>query len=103
VNRGLEFIRKHGAGPWIQDSGWLSSQGGVPSSELQAQGNQFVIADNTALPFADNSISTVITNGVPIDTTTWLGPGIQSGEAERILQSGGQWIDNGVIRYVKSQ
>ena len=65
--------------------------------ELQAVGNQFVIADNTALPFADGSVDTVITNSVPIDVDTWLAPGVQTSEVLRILAEDGIWINNGVV------
>jgi hypothetical protein len=84
-------------GSWALDPSWASSASGQSLSQLQSAGNQFVVADNTALPFADNSVSTVITNNVPIDTNTWLGPGIQSGEIWRILAPGGTWINNGVV------
>jgi len=83
-------------GPWALDSSWASSASGQSLSELQAAGNQFVIANNTALPFADGSVSTVITNSVPINTTTWLGEGVQTSEIARILQTGGTWINNGI-------
>jgi hypothetical protein len=84
-------------GPWILDSNWVSSATGQSLGDLQAAGNQFVIVDNTALPFADNSVDTVITNNVPIDTDTWLGPSAQSSEINRILAPGGTWINNGVV------
>jgi hypothetical protein len=69
---------------------------GKSLTELQALGEQYVVADNSALPFAATSIDQVITNSVPIDIDTPMGPGIQSSEIWRILKSGGTWIDNGV-------
>lgn len=84
-------------GPWVNAPDWASSASGQSISELQALGNQFVIADNTALPFADNSVDVVITNNVPIDGNTWLGPGVQTGEILRILAEDGIWINNGIV------
>jgi RHS repeat-associated protein len=82
-------------GPWILQPTWASSQAGQSLSQLQQQGNQFVISSNTQLPFANGSVGTVITNNVPIGGSTWLGPGVQPGEVFRILQPGGTWINNG--------
>jgi RHS repeat-associated protein len=64
--------------------------------DLQAAGNKVVIADNTALPFADQTVDTVVTNNVPLNTNTWLGPSPQTSEINRILVPGGQWYNNGV-------
>lgn len=83
--------------PSIFEEGWASSASGQSLSELQAAGNQFVVADNTALPFAGSSVDTVITNNVPIDITTWQGSGVQSSEIIRILAEGGTWINNGAV------
>src|SRR5262245_15741429 len=88
-------------GPWALDPSWRSSQEGKTLQELQAEGHQFVIADNTHLPFADGSVDEVITNSVPIDITTHLGPGVQTSEVLRILKPGGQWIHDGTIRWVQ--
>ena len=85
-------------GPWVLELGWLSSETRLTLRELRLTGNQFVVASNQHLPFADGSIHTVITNNVPIDGTTWLGPGIQTSEIWRILTPGAQWINNGVVR-----
>jgi ubiquinone/menaquinone biosynthesis C-methylase UbiE len=59
-------------------------------------GDPYVVADNTALPFADESVDQVVTNSVPIDVDTPMGPGIQSNEVWRILKPGGQWLHNGI-------
>jgi ubiquinone/menaquinone biosynthesis C-methylase UbiE len=88
-------------GPWALDPAWRSSREGKTLAELQAEGHQFVIADNTQLPFADDSVDEVITNSVPIDRTTQLGPGVQSTEVQRILKPGGSWAHDGVTRYTK--
>jgi RHS repeat-associated protein len=84
-------------GPWALDLNFASSRTGQSLAELQAGGNQFVVASNTSLPFADQSVSTVITNNTPIDVNTWLGPGVQSSEVNRILLGDGQWINNGSV------
>jgi hypothetical protein len=76
-------------GRWVLDPGWLSRRGGQTLSRLRQLENQFVISTNVSLPFADQSVGTVVTNSVPIDTSTWLGPGIQSSEVWRILQPDG--------------
>jgi len=85
-------------GPWAKDSSWKSSQQGKTLKELQSEGNQFVISENTRLPFRNNSVDEVITNSVPIDANTWLGPGVQSKEIQRILKPGGTWTNNGVTQ-----
>lgn len=69
--------------------------------QLLAAGHRFVIAHNPRLPFADDSMDEVLTNGVPIDISTFLGPGIQSREVWRILRPGGRWLDNGRVRWIK--
>jgi RHS repeat-associated protein len=84
-------------GPWVLDLNFASSRTGQSLAELQAGGDQFVVASNTSLPFADQSVSTVITNNTPIDVNTWLGPGVQSSEVNRILLGDGQWINNGSV------
>ena len=89
-------------GDWAQDPSWRSSAGGQTLAQLQAAGHQFIfVADFSQLPFADNSVHQVITNSVPVDQTTFLGPGIQSSEIERILAPGGTWLDNGSTRMTK--
>jgi hypothetical protein len=65
-------------------------------AELKAAGNQLVIADNFALPFANNSVGTIITNSVLIDFNTFLGSGVQSTEIWRILSRSGSWFRDGV-------
>jgi hypothetical protein len=88
-------------GPWALAPSWRSSRHGKTLQELVNDGHVFLIAPNTPLPFPDNSVDLVYTESVPIDTTTWLGPGVQSSEIMRILKQGGQWIDNGVVRWTK--
>jgi hypothetical protein len=88
-------------GPWVLDPAWRSSRGGKTLRELRALGHQFVIAHNKYLPFAAGSVDEVLTNFVPIDVTTHLGPGVQTSEIVRILKSGGCWLHNGMIAYTK--
>lgn len=88
-------------GHWVLDPAWRSSRYGQTLQELIADGHQFIIADNMHLPFAGDSMDQVITNSVPIDLMTHLGPGVQSNEIQRILKSGGRWIRDGTVWYVK--
>jgi hypothetical protein len=88
-------------GPWVLNPAWRSSRDGKTLADLLAQGHTFLIADNRTLPFASDSVDEVITNAVPIDQTTYLGPGVQSSEVVRILKPGGNWIHDGAIVYTK--
>ena len=56
---------------------------------------------NLDLPFADEGVDFVCSNNVPIDGSTWLGPGIQSSEIRRVLRSGGEWRHDGIIVFTK--
>ncbi len=90
-------------GRWIVLlSGWRSSQSGQTFEDLVQSGHDFLIADNMTLPLPDNIADEVITNNIPpVDSVTWLGPTVQSREIRRILKSGGRWIHNGVLRFLK--
>jgi hypothetical protein len=88
-------------GPWVLQSGWASSRTGQTLDQLAAAGHEFLICDNLTIPLPDDCADEVLTNSVPVDTTTWLGPGVQSGEIRRILKSGGVWILNGHTHYTK--
>ena len=89
-------------GPWVVlDPNWFSSRAGRPFAALVADGHVFLIAPNDALPFPDGSVDEVITNSVPLDTVTPLGPGVQSSEIRRILKPGGCWIMDTQLKYVK--
>jgi hypothetical protein len=85
----------------VVEPGWVASRTQQTFSELVQAGHQFLICDNTYLPIPDNSLDEVITNNVPIDITTWMGPGVQSSEIRRILKPGGRWIRDGVVHYTK--
>jgi hypothetical protein len=88
----------------ILDDGFVVSRGtGESLADLQKAGHTFVVSQNEFLPFASNSVDEVITNGVPLAQKGegFLGPGIQPSEVQRILQSGGKWIDNGKTIYIK--
>jgi hypothetical protein len=80
---------------------WFASLTGHTLDQLVTAGHDVLISDNTAVALPDGCADEVITNGVPIDITTWLGPGVQSSEVRRILKAGGVWTDNGRPRYVK--
>lgn len=81
---------------------WRSSQSGQTFADLVQAGNDFLIADNMSLPLPDNIVDDVITNNIPsVDSVTWLGPTVQSSEVRRILKSGGRWIHNVVLRFIK--
>ena len=83
--------------------GWRSSQRGDTFEDLVRAGHDFLIADNLHLPLPDDSVDEVITNNIPpVDSVTWLGPTVQSSEIRRILKSGGRWIHNGIVRYIKT-
>jgi hypothetical protein len=95
-----------GEGEWAGavnvQPGFVLDWGGTMSSgqtvnELQAAGNQVVIANNLTLPFADGSVDIVVTNNVPLNINTGYGPGIPTSEIQRILAPGGTWFNNGAI------
>src|SRR5437764_15337572 len=88
-------------GVWALQPGWASSQTGQGRAQLAATGHEFLICDNRTIPLPDDCADEIITNSVPVDTTTWLGPGVSSSEIRRILTSGGVWNRNGHLHYTK--
>lgn len=88
-------------GPWAVSPNWRSSRDGKTLQELVNDGHVFLICTNILVPFPDDSVDVIYTNGVPIDVMTWLGPGVQSSEIQRILKSGGEWIRDGVLYFTK--
>ncbi len=68
---------------------------------LIAAGEAFLFCRNTELPFPEGTVDQVVSNNVPIDINTWLGPGVQSAEIRRVLRSGGHWRHDGVVVYTK--
>src|SRR5436309_2267242 len=88
-------------GPWAVQPGWASSTTGQTLDQLLAAGQEFLICDNLTVPLPDAGADEVFTNSVPVDASTWLGPGVQSSEIRRILKSGGVWIRDGGVHYSK--
>jgi hypothetical protein len=88
-------------GPWALRAGWASSRTGQTVEQLAAAGHEFLICDNQTIPLPDDCADEVLTNSVPVDTFTWLGPGVQSSEIRRILKSGGVWTRDGLLHYTK--
>jgi hypothetical protein len=85
---------------WATNShAWVTL--GPHLSPLIAAGEPFLFCRNTELPFPDGTIDRVFSNNVPVDVSTWLGPGVQSTEVHRVLRPGGQWQHNGVVVYTK--
>ena len=72
-----------------------------PLDSAYRQRRAVSVCRNTDLPFPDGTVDRVVSNNVPIDIKTWLGPGVQSSEVHRVLRSRGQWRHNGVIVYTK--
>ena len=87
-------------GRWALDDNFAISRTGQSLAESQAEGNIFVIMDNKSLSFPSTSVDVVITNSVPIDINTFLGPGVQTSEITRILGHGGIWINNGITQNI---
>jgi hypothetical protein len=85
---------------WVTSSAHWKTMG-PRLTKFIAAGEAFLFCRNTELPFPNSSVDSVFSNSVPIDTTTWLGPGVQSSEVRRVLRSGGEWQDNGIVVYRK--
>jgi hypothetical protein len=85
---------------WADLANSVSRSGAALRDVLQS-GEAFLFCDNRTLPFPDVSVDGIMTNGVPIDITTWLGPGVQTTEIQRTLRSGGRWYDNGALVFTK--
>src|ERR1700740_1625403 len=88
-------------GPWVLKPTWGSSHAGMTLSQLVAAGHEFLICDNLSVPLPDGCADEVLTNSVPVDVNTWLGPGVQSSEVRRILKSGGVWLRDGLLHYTR--
>jgi hypothetical protein len=87
--------------PAALSSSWGSWLAGETLEQLALKGHDFLISENTSLPFNDDSVDLVITNSVPIDIVSLGQPGVQSSEIRRILVSGGQWVHDGKVRFIK--
>ena len=88
-------------GPWALNANWTSSRTGRTLAQLVGDGHEFLICDNPTIPLPDGCAEEVVTNSVPIDLNTWLGPGVQSNEIRRILKAGGIWTRDGLLHYTK--
>ena len=82
-------------GPWVLSPNWFCSRDARTFPELVADGHIFLICPNIPLPFPDESVDRVHTEGVPLDQFAQFGAGVQSSEIRRILKSGGEWIKDG--------
>lgn len=63
-------------GGWAAQPGWASSARGERLPQLVLAGHAFLICDNSAVALPDDCAEEVLTNSVPVDMTTWLGPGV---------------------------
>jgi hypothetical protein len=89
-------------GRWVVQPGWRSSQRSLTLHALVQVGHSFLIADNVTLPLPDASYDEVLTNNTPPeDSVTMLGPTVQTSEVRRILKSGGRWIHDGFVKWIK--
>jgi hypothetical protein len=88
-------------GPWAPQHGWAPSRTSQTLAQLVAAGHTFLICDNLDVSLPDSCADEILTNSVPIDVNTWIGPGVQSSEIRRILKSGGIWVRDGIPHYVK--
>jgi hypothetical protein len=81
-------------GRWVVLPGWRARATVKTFAELVAAGHDFLLADDCCDEVLTNSLP-------PVDAVTYLGPTVQTSEIRRILKSGGRWIDNGVVRWIK--
>ena len=88
-------------GPWVLSPNWVCSRDGRTLNDLVADGHDFLICPNLSLPFPNDSVTFVYTNGVPIYFCSLHGPGVQSSEIRRILKPGGRWIKDGKVEWTK--
>jgi hypothetical protein len=88
-------------GAWVAHPAWASSARGETLQQLVLAGHAFLICDNATVALPGDCADEVLTNSVPVDVTTWLGPGVQSSEIQRILKLGGVWVRNGQLHYTK--
>jgi RHS repeat-associated protein len=62
---------------------------------------QIVVASGDALPFRTGSVSSVVTNNVPVGQgSTWLGARYAPSEIARVLGPGGTWTGSSALRLV---
>lgn len=75
---------------------WTSCRNGLRLHVLAERGHQFLVCPNDRLCVPDASVDIVLTNNVPVDGMSWLGPCVQTAEIRRVLAPGGRWLHNGV-------
>jgi len=68
--------------PQILDKRWRCSRNGCSLNEVRR--GCIVICRGDRIPFCDHCADKIITNNVPIDIITWMGPGYSSEEIKRI-------------------
>src|SRR4051794_34015439 len=85
---------------WAAEPTWFTTKR-ESLLDLLRRGHTFLLCPNDALTLPDECVDTVFTTSVPVDVTTWRGPGVQSSEIRRILKPGGIWIRDGVPYYTK--
>ena len=69
--------------PVILDENWRCSRKGC-SLKVVKENGYIIVCCGDRLPLCDHCAKEVITNNVPIDMITWMGPGYSSEEIKRI-------------------
>lgn len=79
----------------------IVSRTGARMTTMIVSGVDVIFCENASIPLPDGIAARIETNGVPIDVVTVWGQGVQTSEIRRLLRSGGEWFDNGVLAYRK--
>lgn len=89
-------------GRWVLRRSWRSCRRSKTLKQRAEDGHDFLLCDNTHLSLPDGCCDVVYTKDLPgCDKITYLEPTVQTTEVLRILKSGGRWIENDEVRYVK--
>ncbi|HNQ16881.1 MAG TPA: hypothetical protein PKJ26_03520 [Candidatus Woesebacteria bacterium] len=75
--------------PYVLEAGdnFVASRNGDPIGiKGVLRGGPLVICDSDRLPFLPGVFDEIFANGVPIDRTTWLGPGYSGKEICRVCK-----------------